>query len=123
MITITCLMGVAVSSSREGALLDSGAANALPIANWNTVAEIIPVRIVRNAVDANCFAFILPPGQGTRPRRQEHKLAAISGRYLPVERSVNKPLPIAPVLCRFDIVAMKNYLRRTSPVDELFAWP
>src|ERR1700679_118643 len=90
MITITCLMGVAVSSSRDGGVLDSGAAKALPIANWNTVADIIPVRIIRDAVDANCFAFILPPGQGTLPCREEHKLAAISGRYLHVEWSMNK---------------------------------
>jgi len=44
----------------------SGAAKALPIANWKTAAEINPVWMIRVAVAANCFAFILPPGQGIR---------------------------------------------------------
>ena len=55
------LMGVLVSSSRDGAVAVWPFANALPIASWKIAVDISPVLTARTAVNANCFAVILPP--------------------------------------------------------------
>src|SRR5579871_2619216 len=77
--TITCLIGVAVSLSRDELCAGAPAAKLLPTANWKIKIETSPVRTTCMAADERDFTVIKTSKLSWKTQLEEPYVASITG--------------------------------------------